>query len=646
MCTPEKPTFLEIAAPLIESGYPVIPLGGDDGKSPEILGPNWQNQATRAIEQVRDFAKRFPHANVGAVRDDSQYAIDFDSFNWFHEVFLDGITKYDGTFPLVLTPHGVHLHVKGPKPSWSRSVLNPRYKSKEETPNEKPSIVEYPKQVVMPGSVNNTGSTYRWYGARREPGELPKDWLDKLQSLYAKNLSPHELRCQPLKPGISLRSILDGTEVKDKYTVEEKPDRIWYFYHAQLGRCLVKGAPHQQHLRNNRQCGFYQMKDDPSDFGHFCLDSDCQCVEGSKRKVALAALGLELKDVLRPRCRDLAKSRNELDQRPLEFVVDRFIQEEGITGIGGPSGHGKTYMMLSLAKHISQGTQAWGFLACKKFPILYLLAEGGDRALLKRLNELRIENSEDFLMRTMSHGPTLPLDNPGLIELSKGRVVFLDTFPRWLQGREENSSTAMAELFQLGLEMLTAGAVAIVLAQHSVKGTQKNPWTMTPECVFRGSGDILANLAAAHGIYQLDNRDKDRTLIHVECVKPRDFEPWGPFQLEGKPWINKEGDFRCVANRSAPVGSGFADCNWFYVEKREFNNGLKESDQPEPKEDPRLAIILEKQQDAALTLKDIAADMGISLRTVKYILAKKKKADEQAQKQAEPLLELGGDEDE
>jgi hypothetical protein len=203
----------------------------------------------------------------------------------------------------------------------------------------------------------------------------------------------------------------------------------------------------------------------------------------------------------------------------------------------------------------------------------------------------------------------------------------------------------MAELFQLGLAMLTAGAVAIVLAQHSVKGTQKNPWTMTPECVFRGSGDILANLAAAHGIYQLDSRDKDRTLIHVECVKPRDFEPWGPFQLEGKPWINKEGDFRCVANRSAPVGSGFADCEWFYIEKKAFNDGLK-ANEPEPKEDTRLAIILEKQKDAAITLKDIAKDMGISVRTVKYILAKKKKADEEAQNEAEPLLELGGGDDE
>jgi hypothetical protein len=628
----QKPNFLDIASPLIESGYPVIPLGGDDGKSPEILGPNWQNQAIRAPEQMRDFAKRFPNANVGAVRDDSQYSIDFDDRNWFLEHF-SGLTPLHGRVPFVCTPRGVHLHVKGPKPSWARSLPNPKYKKDGSTPGEKPSLVEFPLQVVMPGSVNFlTGSAYKWVGERHTPGELPDDWLKRLQELYAKDLSPHELKCRPLRPGSSLRSILDSTELKDKYTVEEKGDRIWFCYHAKLGRCLVKGAAHQQHLRNNRQCGFFEMKSDPSDWGHFCLDSDCQCVEGGQRKTALAALGLELKDVLRPKCRDLAKSRNELDQRPLEFVVDRFIQEEGITGIGGPSGHGKTYMMLDAAKHISQGKMLWGFLACKKFPVLYYLAEGGDRALLKRLDELHIPDSEDFLVRTMSQGPTLKLNNSGLIELAKGRVVFLDTFPRWLQGREENSSTQMAELFQLGMEMLTSGAVAIVLAQHSIKGTQKNPWMMTPECVFRGSGDILANMAAAHGIYQLDNQARDRTLIHVECVKPRDFEPWQPFQLEGKPWINEEGEFHCVKKPG--------ECKWFQTEKKAFNDGLKGRDESE---DSRLAAILEKQA-AKKTLDEIADEIGVSRRTICNILKKKRQAEEEQSIETE-LPELGGDDE-
>jgi hypothetical protein len=607
----QQANFLDIAPPLTEF-YLVVPLGGDDGKSPEILGKNWQSQATRALAQVKKWADRFPNANVGGVRDEHQYSIDFDSRDWFFEVFCDGLSAPAGRFPIVNTPNGVHLHIKGPKPAWARSVPNPKYNKDAPAKGVKPSLVEFPQQVVMPGSVNPlTGGDYRWIGDRREPGELPADWVDRLKSLYAKDLSPRALTCRPLKPGSNLKSILDNTELKGNYTIEERDGRVWFCYHEKLGRCLVKGAAHQKALNNNRMSGFYEMKADPSDWGHFCFASDCQCAIGGQRKVALASLGLELGDVLRPKCRDLAKSRNELHQGPLEFVVDRFIQEEGITGIGGPSGHGKTYFMLSLAKHISLGTPAFG-LVCKKYPILYYLAEGGDRALLKRLNELQIEDSEDFLARTMSQGSTLALDHPGLVELATGRVIFLDTLPRWLQGREENSSTQMAALFQLGTDMLTAGAIAIVMAQHSLKPGPKTPFTMTPECVFRGSGDIVANLSCGHGLYQLDNQRRDKTLIHIECVKPRDFEPVMPFQLIGKPWINTEGDFR--------VHKEPGKCLWFKAEQKAFNASIKEDD---PSVDPRLAAIQAKIKDGK-THQQTANELGISKRTVENILAKAK----------------------
>lgn len=216
-------------------------------------------------------------------------------------------------------------------------------------------------------------------------------------------------------------------------------------------------------------------------------------------------------------------------------------------------------------------------------------------------------------MRTMSQGPTLALNNPGLVEMSVGRVVFLDTSPRWLQGREENSSTAMAGLFQLAQDMLSAGAVAIVLAQHSIKGTKKSPWVMHPDCVFRGSGDIIANMAAGHGVYQLDNQARDRTLIHIECVKPRDFEPLRPFQLEGKPWIREdlEGDFRCV---KLP-----GECGYFETERREYNAAVKGV---EPT-DARLAQI-QALITAGKTHQQIADELDISKRTVANILGREK----------------------
>jgi hypothetical protein len=40
--------------------------------------------------------------------------------------------------------------------------------------------------------------------------------------------------------------------------------------------------------------------------------------------------------------------------------------------------------------------------------------------------------------------------------------------------------------------------------------------------------------------------DVNKTLIQVENVKARDFEPFQPFQLEGRPWIDREGNFHMV----------------------------------------------------------------------------------------------------
>lgn len=607
--------FLERATYLTSLGYPVVPL---EGKSPDILGEKWQLQATADLIQINHWAVNWPDANVGVVRQDEGdkpfHVIDIESWEWFAEATSHLPPLYAGLdkprASIVITGNlGLHIYVAGRKPVWARTVPNPSYKSKEETPDIKPAFIEFPKMVVGPGSVHpETKREYRPMRSFGKPLPLPDEYIEWLKSLYAKDLSPKTLKCRPLRPGATLQSVLDGTELNGKYEVVETADRVYLNYHSRLGRCLIKGAAHSE-SRNNAHCGFFYMKADPSDWGHHCHAAKCQTVEGGQRKAALSGLGLELQDVIRPKCRDLARRKSELDQRPLQFVVDRFIPAEGVTGIGGPSGHGKTYMMLSLAKHISQGTKAFGFLECKQSPVLYLLAEGGDSALLKRLNELKIEDSEDFLARTISQGPILSLNNPGLVELAKGRVVFLDTFPRWLQGREENSSTQMAALFQLAMEMLTSGAIAVVLAQHATKGSKKAPFRMTADCVFRGSGDIVANLAAGHGIYQLDNQRRDRTLIHVECVKPRDFEPLRPFQLEGKPHINNTGDFECHKTPGA--------CGWFDDEIKAYNAALKGT-QPQLFDD-RYASVLTKQTEGK-SVKQIAAEMGVSERTIYNIL--------------------------
>jgi len=253
----------------------------------------------------------------------------------------------------------------------------------------------------------------------------------------------------------------------------------------------------------------------------------------------------------------------------------------------------------------------------KQFEVLYLTPEVGDRAIMDRIRRLRLLKTNDaaeliddegFLIRTMSMGKKLDLQRPELLDACQDKVVFLDTLVRFLDGRDENSSKDIAQLFELINEMLAAGAVAVVVAHHSRKPGEQFPFVMTQECAFRGSGDIAANLAAGHGVYQLDRKTRDKTLIHVECVKPKDFEPLAPFQLIGRPHIDETGDFEMHKWQ----------CRHFDEELKAYDKG---SDPEAPKVDPRW-VKAKKMKEEGKLLSEIGKHFDVSERQVQRWLEK------------------------
>jgi hypothetical protein len=61
---------------------------------------------------------------------------------------------------------------------------------------------------------------------------------------------------------------------------------------------------------------------------------------------------------------------------------------------------------------------------------------------------------------------------------------------------------------------------------------------MSLENMVRGSGDIGATFATAWGVRQLQN-----SIVHIQNIKPRDFDPCGPFQLAARPYLEQLGNF-------------------------------------------------------------------------------------------------------
>ncbi len=479
-------TFKELAAPLAKLGIRVVP---DRGKVPVFEA--WQNLASVDLSKIDEWSAGFPQATgVGVVSPEGcgYWVLDADDWSWLvEEMNARRVKHFKSCRVMTGSGRGVHFYFKGERKPWMKGVKNPRFVSDAETPNEKKMLLEFPLHVVGPGSIHpKTGRPYQpavpveqW-----ELSECPDHMLAFLHEMCSirKPETAPELKPIGLRKGLTLEQVLDGTELRGKYKRRDGGDRVWLDYHKLLGRCLVKGGRHHDDggaEEGNRVSSFYYMKKDVSDWGHFCFSPVCQEAEGGQRKAAIEALGLKLADVSVERWRRKFRTKGQLSQDPPIFVVDQFIPE-GITGFGSIPSHMKTWVLLSVAKAIrNTPTKLWGrLLVRKRYEVLYVTPETGDRAINDRLNRLGLADDDGFMFRTMSMGRKLGLDDRDMIEAAKDRVVFLDTLVRFLDGRNENNATEVADLFQLINDLLSAGAVAVVVAHHSRKPGEVFPFVM------------------------------------------------------------------------------------------------------------------------------------------------------------------------
>jgi hypothetical protein len=544
MADTQESKFLRIARAAVARGLKVVPL---KGKAPFL--PGWKALASSDEAQLAAWAKEHPDANAGAVTGESYWVVDVDDIEWF-------LDRCPASFPktlIVRTGSGkYHFYFKGPLPVGLQAVLNPQWdktKTKDQQRGVSEKLLEFPDQVVTLGSIHP--ETGRAYEVRSDNpiAECPKEWLEWLRSLQHAKAGSSKLRKNSMRDGADLQKALDAVGLK--YDRRDRDGNAYFNYHTKMGKCLVKGSLHEggNNARNNECCAFV-LNLSTNEVWHTCFAGGCQKGPGATR-TAFAAIGIDIDDLIRPWWRDEFESFDEMTDKELEHVLARMLPLDGVTGIGAFSNEGKTWIMLSMAKAIASGERWLGFFDVKKFPVLYLIPEAGGLSVKKRMKQLDIRLGEDFLLRTRSKGQTLALTNKAILAGAKGRVVFMDTFVRWLDGRDEKDATQIAQLNDDIMDLLRAGAVAVVVAYHSPKSDKDKSGdrmkrVMTPDNMFRGSGDVYALLDSALGIMQLDWKTKEKTLLQIEQLKPRDFEPWPPFQIQGKPYIDQQGDFVLV----------------------------------------------------------------------------------------------------
>lgn len=242
--------------------------------------------------------------------------------------------------------------------------------------------------------------------------------------------------------------------------------------------------------------------------------------------------------------RALFHTREEIENAPpLRFAIDDFLQEEGITLIGGLAGHGKTLCMLAMVRALLEGGKLFSkFQATRTAErVIYLIPEAGLGPFSFRLRLFRLMDylGERLFVRTLSaKEPLLSLNDPRLLKAAEDSDIFLDTAVRFMEGNE-NDAGEQREFAQALFNLQGAGARTITGAHHSPKSFAKDTY-MTLENVLRGSGDIGALAVTAWGVRQID---PEQNRIYVNNVKPRDFQPCAPFIIQGRPSLDQTGYF-------------------------------------------------------------------------------------------------------
>ncbi len=189
----------------------------------------------------------------------------------------------------------------------------------------------------------------------------------------------------------------------------------------------------------------------------------------------------------------LKSAADFLNSDPIKWRIKGVIPENGIAAIYGPSGSGKSFLVMDMAISIARGSDWFGYRV-KPCSVVYVCLEG-EAGLSVRLAAYRttgtIPCAIDFVDQPLNLLSPKDLKDLGMSIKARGStdgVVIIDTLNRAAPGMDENSSVDMghaihaAKLIQQGLGGL------VLLVHHSGKDAAKG---------MRGHSSLYAALDAA-----------------------------------------------------------------------------------------------------------------------------------------------------
>ena len=200
------------------------------------------------------------------------------------------------------------------------------------------------------------------------------------------------------------------------------------------------------------------------------------------------ASGGDLHELLYPATTEYLISADEFSEQPapINWMVKHWIQSDALVMVHGPSGGGKTFVVLDWCLHMAAGIPEWFGHKAKPGRVVYLAGEG-HHGLRSRIAAWKQHNGVISLDMFLSkHG--VDLNTPEGYQLVREAilaldlppsVIVIDTLHRFLRGDENSAQDAKSMLDACAALQLEFGCTVILVhhtgvsdeAQHRARGS-------------------------------------------------------------------------------------------------------------------------------------------------------------------------------
>ncbi|MBC8745798.1 MULTISPECIES: AAA family ATPase [Paraburkholderia] len=200
------------------------------------------------------------------------------------------------------------------------------------------------------------------------------------------------------------------------------------------------------------------------------------------------------------------RSADELaNAPPMKWLVRAVLPLEGLAALFGPSGSGKSFLVLDIAAAVAGGNPEWFGHRVLQCPVTYCALEG-EAGMGKRVKAWAKHHDKPLPdgLRFMT-APFDLLDGAGVAELARsiasaggaGGMVVLDTLNRAAPGADENSSVDMGNMITAAKRLQNLLGGLVLLVHHTGKDATKG---------LRGHSSLHAALDGAIEVNATESR--------------------------------------------------------------------------------------------------------------------------------------------